>query len=52
MKTMKKNREKSIKALGAEWNAGQKSKDKLVSRSMNVMAMKTREEIVEKTYVK
>ena len=52
MKTMKKNREKSIKALEAEWNAGQKSKDKLISRCMNVMVLKTREEIVEKTYVK
>ena len=52
MKTMKKNREKSIKALGAEWNAGQKSKEKLISRCMNVMALKTWAEIVEKTYVK
>ena len=52
MKTMKKNREKSIKALGAEWNASQKSKDKLISRCMNVMALKTWAEIVEKTYVK
>ena len=52
MKTMKKNREKSIKALGAEWNAGQKSKGKLISRCMNVMALKTWAEIVEKTYVK
>ena len=52
MKTMKKNREKSIKELGAEWNAGQKSKDKLISRCMNVMALKTWAEIVEKTYVK
>ena len=45
MKTMEKNREKSMKALEAEWNAGQKSKDKLVSRCMNVMALKTEKKL-------
>lgn len=52
MKTIKKIREKPIKAQETEWNIDQKSKDKLISRWMNVMAPRTRAEIVEKTYVK
>ena len=52
IKTIKKIREKPIKVQETEWNIGQKSKDKLISRWMNVIAPRTRAEIVEKTYVK